>query len=80
MRGMLGHSPPLISERAVQNENSGKTMPWVILNWSHVPARVSRVSIPMEKLLGELQSPAAPAQCPCRGHADTWEGEGLWRL
>lgn len=73
MRGMLGNSPPLITERAVQNEISGKTIPWVILNWSHVPAGVSRVSIPMKKLLSELQSPAAPAQHPCREHADTWD-------
>lgn len=49
MQGMLGNSPPLVSERAVQNENSGKTIPWVVLKRSHVPAGVSRVSILMEK-------------------------------
>lgn len=67
--GVLGNSPHSIGKRAVQKENSGKTVPWVILNWSHVPAGVSRVSIPMQKPLGELQSPAAPAQRPYRGCA-----------
>lgn len=41
MWAMLGKSPPLISERAVQNKASGKTIPWVILNWSHAPDGVS---------------------------------------
>lgn len=33
MQGTLGNnSPSLINERLAQNETSGKTIPWVVLN------------------------------------------------
>lgn len=32
MQGMFGNSPSLINERVAQNETSGKTIPWVVLN------------------------------------------------
>jgi len=62
MREMLGNSPSLRSERAVRDENSGKTIHWVSLNLSHVPAGVPRVIVPMENPLRELQSPLEPTR------------------